>query len=375
MKYDYLIAGSGLFGATAARLLKDAGYSVLVFERNNHIGGNCYTKFVEGIPVHVFGPHVFHSNHKHVWDFLNRFTKFNHYRHHVKANYDGRILSLPFNMLTYHQFWGCVTPAAAERKLAEMRVPNENPQNLEEWCLSQIGAELYFGLVYYFTKKQWMREPKELPVSIIKRLPFRMTYDDCYFDDRYQGIPEHGYTPMFERMLDGIDVELNCGELRDWRSKAKKLIYTGSLDEYFDYKFGKLKYRSADFQEIVREGNFQGIAQMNFTSCSEPFTRVIEHKHFYFLDCPKTVLTYEFPTEWEEGKPRCYPINDAENDNLYQRYFAELEPDVLIGGRLANFRYLDMADCVSMAIDLVAKEKSSQARTCLWNCVKKSPIT
>ena len=352
--YDYLIVGSGLFGSTLARKVKDAGHSVLVVERDNHIGGLCYSEIIENIPVCLHGVHVFHTKHKHIWGFVNRFSEFNHYRHQVKANYNGKIISLPFNMMTFHQLWGCVTPNDAEQELVKRRVSIANPQNMEEWCLSQVGEEIYYTLIYHYTKKQWNREPKDLPAFLIKRLPIRMSYDDSYFDDPYQGMPIHGYTPLVEKMLDGIDVQLetNFKEIKDWRKLSKKLVYSGRIDEFFDYCHGELEFRTIDFQSTVLDGNFQGVAQMNHTGESPSHTRTIEHKHFYFADLPKTVVTYEYSQTATTTSAPDYPVVDDKNKKISELYKAMQSPDIIFGGRLGTHTYLNMDDCIHMALSL-----------------------
>jgi UDP-galactopyranose mutase len=281
--YDYLVVGSGLFGSTFARMMKDHGRSVLVLEKEDHVGGMVYTKRYCNIDVHMCGGHIFHTKHRHVWEFVNKFASFNNYRHRAMANYNGKIISLPFNMMTYHQLFGCATPQEAKAELDRRKVPIKNPQNLEEWCLSQVGEEIYQTLIYHYTKKQWMREPRELPVSIIKRLPLRMTYNDLYFDDAYQGIPVDGYTKMVENMLDGIPVELstNFNDIKNnWKKYGHTLVYSGAIDGFFDYCYGGLEYRTLAFQHRVEEGDFQGTSQVNYTGEQPMHTRVIEHKHF-----------------------------------------------------------------------------------------------
>lgn len=352
--YDYLIVGTGVFGATLARKMKDTGRSVLIIEKEKHIGGHVRTEIIENIPVSLFGPHIFHTKHKHVWDFVNRFSEFNNYRHQVKANYNGKIYSLPFNLMTFHQLWGCITPNDAERELAKRRISIKNPQNMEEWCLTQLGEEIYYTLIYHYTKKQWNRDPKNLPASIIKRLPIRMSYDESYFDDRYQGIPIHGYTPMIENMLDGIDVqtETDFKAINNWQALAKTLVYSGRIDEFFNYCYGELEYRTIDFQHAVLNGNFQGAAQINYTSELPAYTRVTEHKHFYFADLPKTIVTYEFsPTPTTTSAPD-YPITDDKNKITFERYKSIQSPNVIFGGRLGTHSYLNMDDCIDMALTL-----------------------
>ncbi|MCK9458274.1 MAG: UDP-galactopyranose mutase [Proteobacteria bacterium] len=353
--YDYLIVGSGLFGSTFARKAKDAGQSVLVIEKEKHVGGHVRTEIMDGIIVSLFGPHIFHTKHKHVWDFVNKFSEFNHYRHQVKANYNGKIISLPFNMMTFHQLWGCITPADVEAELAKRQIPIDNPQNMEEWCLSQLGEEIYHTLIYHYTKKQWNRDPKTLPASIIKRLPIRMSYDESYFDDPYQGMPIHGYTPLVEKMLDGIAVQLGTDfkEIKnDWRKIGKKLVYSGKIDEFFDFCYGELDYRTIDFQTTVLDGNFQGVAQMNHTGELPVYTRTIEHKHFYFINSPKTVITYEFSQAATNTSAPDYPVIDDKNKKISGLYKAMQSPDILFGGRLGTHSYLNMDDCIDMALRL-----------------------
>jgi len=364
MKYDFLIIGSGLFGATFARIVTDAGYKVKILEARNHIGGNVFTEDVEGVTVHKYGPHLFHTGNEAIWKFVHRFSEFNDYHHKVKANYDGEILSLPFNMETYRQLWGCLTPAEAKVELDKRKVAIANPTNLEEWCLSQVGEEIYQKLVYGYTKKHWMRDPKQLPASIIRRLPLRMTYDDNYFNDRYQGIPVDGYTKLIENMIGDIPVKLNTDFFEDdvrssWKTIANKLVYSGPIDQYYDYKFGDLEYRSLEFKNTIHDGDVQGMGQMNYTSMSVPYTRVVEHKHFYFAASHlKSVVTHEYPVEWKRGLPRYYPINDQRNTELYNKYKHESqkEDDVIIGGRLGRYMYFDMDQTIGNAIHLAERE-------------------
>ena len=364
MQYDYLIVGAGIFGSVFAREMTDAGRKCLVVERRNHVGGNVYTQEIEGIKAHIYGPHLFHTNNKAIWEYVQRFAEFNNYQHKVKAKYNGKLYSLPFNMNTFYALWGCTTPAEAKAEIARQIVPIENPSNLEEWALSQVGRDIYDKLIYGYTKKQWSREPRDLPAFIIKRLPLRFTYNDNYHQDRYMGVPVKGFTHMVEGMLDGIDVRLEeeFDLKNNWRKVARKLVFSGCIDQFFDYKYGVLEYRTFDFKMETLEGDFQGIAQMNYPDDSVPYTRIVEHKHFYWQKCDKTVITYEHPAEWEQGKHPHLPINDDKNNALYHKYRAEANQldDVLIGGRLGSFRYFDMHQVIAQAQKITAKERGLQ---------------
>lgn len=373
MRYDYLIVGSGLYGATFAYCAKQAGKSVVVIDSRPHIGGNVYQENVEGINVHKYGPHIFHTSNEEVWQFVNQFTKFNHFELHTIANYKGELYNLPFNMNTFHLMWGIRTPEEAEDRIKEEKrkakelLKFDEPRNLEEQALSLVGRDIYEKLIKEYTEKQWGRECKDLPSFIIRRLPVRFTYDNNYFNDIYQGIPIDGYNKMIEKMLDGVDVMLNTNFFDDnkdkpnnknWRNFADKLVYTGKIDDFFGNCFGNLDYRTVRFEtEIINKPNYQGVAIMNFTSHDAPYTRVMEHKHFEkfgneVYDNPKTVITREYSVEYEAGMEPYYPINNDRNMELYARYkaLADKETDVIFGGRLAEYKYYDMAPTIENAL-------------------------
>ncbi|MBP5272372.1 MAG: UDP-galactopyranose mutase [Clostridia bacterium] len=360
--YDYLVVGSGLFGAVFAHEAVKAGFSVLVLEKRDHIGGNIYTEEVEGIDVHKYGAHIFHTSDKNIWSYVDQFAEFNNFVNSPVANYKGEMYNMPFNMNTFSKMFGISTPAEAMEVLEKERAEiTGEPQNLEEQAISLVGRTVYTKLVKGYTEKQWGRDCTELPAFIIKRLPVRFTYDNNYFNDRYQGIPCEGYTVMVERMLDGADVLLNTNFLDDkekWLGMADNCVYTGPIDAYFGYSLGKLEYRSLRFEtEVLDEENYQGVAVVNYTDRETPYTRVIEHKHFNFGTQPKTVVTKEYPTAWEEGMEPYYPVNNDRNAELYAAY-AELaaKEGVLFGGRLAEYRYYDMDDTVAAALRLAATE-------------------
>ena len=350
MHYDYLIVGAGLYGAAFAQQAKEAGKSVLVIDRRNHIGGNVYTEEVEGIQVHKYGAHIFHTNDKLVWDYVNRFAEFNRYTNSPVANYKGELYSLPFNMYTFNKMWNVVTPQEAADKIAQQRTAAgiTEPKNLEEQAISLVGTDIYEKLVKGYTEKQWGRPCTELPSFIIKRLPVRLTFDNNYFNAKYQGIPMGGYTKMVEKMLDGIEVKLNVDYLENkaqWDAVADKVIYTGSIDSYFDYCYGHLSYRSVRFEtEVLDIPNYQGNAVVNYTDRETPYTRIIEHKFFEFGTQPKTVISREYSSEWHPGVEPYYPVNDEKNSALYAKYkaLAEKEEKVVFGGRLGEYRYYDM---------------------------------
>lgn len=364
-QYDYLVVGAGLSGAVFANAAKQAGKSVLVIDRREHIAGNVYTEEVDGINVHKYGAHIFHTSRKEVWNYVNRFAEFNNYINSPIANYHGKMYNMPFNMNTFCKIWpDVVTPADARAKIAEQvaRENISNPENLEEQALSLVGRDIFETLVKGYTEKQWGRDCKDLPASIIKRLPCRFTFDNNYFNDRYQGIPVGGYTKMVERMLDGIEV--HCGVeyadlIVDRPDVASRTIYCGPIDAYFNYELGHLEYRSLRFEtEALDEFDHQGVAVVNYTAREVPYTRIIEHKHFEFGTQPTTIITREYPADWKPGDEPYYPINDARNEGLYKKYseLAEQEGDVVFAGRLGGYKYYDMDKAIAAAFDLVYAE-------------------
>ncbi len=361
--YDYLIVGSGLYGAVFAHEAKKAGKTCLILEKRNHPGGNVFTEQVEGITVHRYGAHIFHTNLKEVWDYVNELAEFNRFTNSPIANFNGELYNLPFNMNTFYQMWGVCTPEEAKAKISDQRAEIQGePANLEEQAISLVGRDIYEKLICGYTEKQWGRPCKELPAFIIKRLPVRFTYDNNYFNDRYQGIPEGGYTPLIERLLEGVEVRLNTDFLMKkdyWCAQAKKVIYTGTVDAYFDYCFGKLEYRSLRFDtETLNQENYQGVAVVNYTDAKTPFTRLIEHKHFEYGTQPKTVITREYSAAWQEGMEPYYPVNDEKNSALYQKYaaLAAKEENVIFGGRLGQYCYYDMDKVIAAALEAAKKE-------------------
>lgn len=363
MKYDYLIVGAGFFGATFARLMTDAGKKCLVIDNRPHIGGNAYSQNVDGVHVHLYGPHIFHTNDDKIWEFVNRFSKFNNFVLSPKAYRNGRMYSLPFNMNTFHEMWGVTTPDQAKQVIESQKFHGE-PTNLEEQALSLVGKDIYETIIRDYTTKQWKREPKDLPSFIIKRLPLRFTYDNNYFDDKYQGIPENGYDKLFENMLEGIDVRVDADYFLYkvfWDQIADKIVFTGKIDEYFDYEFGELEYRTLDFiHEKLETDNFQGNAIVNYPDKGVPWTRLIEHKHFTKSKTDFTIVTKEIPAEWDKTKVPYYPINDDKNTEIYNKYRdkAESIENVIFGGRLAEYRYYDMHQAIGSAMAKVRKELS-----------------
>lgn len=362
-KYDYLIVGCGLFGAVFAHEAKQKGKSVLIIEKRDHIGGNIYCAEEEGILVHKYGAHIFHTSNKAVWNYVSQFVEFNNFVNSPIANYKGEIYNMPFNMNTFSKMFGVATPKEAERVIEEQRAEIKGePKNLEEQAISLVGREIYTKLIKGYTEKQWGRDCKDLPAFIIKRLPVRYTYNNNYFNDRYQGIPIEGYTVLVERLIEGCDVRLNTDFFADremFLGLADKCLYTGTIDGYFDYIYGKLGYRSLRFEnEVLDEPNHQGVAVVNYTEREIPYTRIIEHKHFAFGTQPKTIITKEYPVDWEEGMEPYYPINDEENNALYARYVerAAKEPNVIFGGRLGMYKYYDMDKCIEAALALCEKE-------------------
>lgn len=363
--YDYLIVGAGLYGATFARLAKDSGKTALVIDRRNHIGGNVFTEKIEGINVHTYGAHIFHTNNKQVWDFINRFASFNRFTNSPIANYKGELYSLPFNMYTFNKMWDATTPVEAQKKIEEQKqlAGITEPQNLEEQAISLVGTDIYEKLVKGYTEKQWGRACKDLPTFIIKRLPVRFTFDNNYFNALYQGIPVGGYTKLIENMLDGIEVKTGVDFLKnkaELSSLAKTVVFTGAVDEYFEYCYGPLEYRSVRFEtEALDTPNFQGNAVVNYTDSETPFTRIIEHKWFEFgkdengNELPKTVISREYSSECKVGDEPYYPVNDEKNAALYVRYkeLADKESNVIFGGRLGEYKYYDMDKTIEVAMD------------------------
>jgi len=358
MIYDYLIIGAGVFGSTVARILTDKGKNCLVIDRRSHIAGNIYTEPINGIHVHVYGAHIFHTESQKVWHFVNRFADFNHYRHTVVANYNGSIYNLPFNMNIFNKLWGVITPEQAKVKIAEQSIKFNQPKNLEEQAISLVGKDVYETLIKGYTEKQWGRSCSELPTFIIKRLPVRFTYDNNYYSSQYQGIPIGGFTKMIKNMLEGVEVRLNTLYTAELAKTAKEIIYTGPIDEYFNYSLGQLEYRGLRFEtEYVDIENYQGCAVMNYTDRTTPFTRICEHKHFEFGEQSGTVITREYPQTWQRGDEPYYPVNDEKNTALYERYkeLAKSDPNVFFGGRLGAYRYLDMDKAIEEAFGLVEK--------------------
>jgi UDP-galactopyranose mutase len=362
-EYDYLIVGSGLYGAIFAHEATKRGKKCLVIDKREHIGGNIYTKPVEGINVHTYGAHIFHTSNKRIWDYVNSFVEFNRYTNSPVANYNGELYSLPFNMNTFYQLWKVKTPAEAKAKLEEQigDAYVENPQNLEEQAMSLVGKDIYFKLIKSYTEKQWGRKATELPAFIIKRLPVRFTFDNNYFNDTYQGIPSGGYTSIIEKMLEGIEVRTGVDYFKDreaLNALAETIVYTGMIDEFYDYRFGTLEYRSLRFEhETLDTDNYQGNAVVNYTDAETPFTRIIEHKHFEFGTQEKTVITREYPSEWKKGDEPYYPVNDARNEEMFKKYkeLSRTEENVIFGGRLADYKYYDMHHVVGIALKKVAE--------------------
>lgn len=365
MKYDYLIVGAGLFGATFAYEMKKQGKTSLVIDKRDHIAGNIYTKNVKDINVHQYGAHIFHTSNKATWEYVNQFAEFNNYINCPVARYKNELYNLPFNMNTFSKMWGIATPAEAKAKIAEQiaELNITDPKNLEEQALSLVGTDIYEKLVKGYTEKQWGRSCTELPSFIIKRLPVRFIYDNNYFNDPYQGIPKGGYTQIVEKMLDGIDVKLNT-EYKEFMASTEdtfdKILYTGMIDEFYDYKLGPLSYRSLRFETELLEGedNYQGNAVINYTEREVPYTRIIEHKHFEFGKQPDTVITREYSAEWKKGDVPYYPVNNEENDALYAKYveLSKEDANVIFGGRLGQYKYYDMDKTIEAALALVAEQ-------------------
>ena len=354
-KFDFLIVGAGFYGAICAHELKKRGHSVLVLEKRDHIAGNCYTKDREGIHTHEYGPHIFHTNDKRIWDWVNQFAEFNDYKNTPVANYRGEIYSLPFNMWTFAQMWGVNTPEEAKAKIDSQRFTGK-VTNLEEQALSLVGRDIYIKLIKGYTTKQWRKDPRELPASIIKRLPVRFTYDNNYFNDKYQGIPVGGYTQIFEKLLDGVTVQTGVDYFENketWNEVANKVIFTGQIDRFFDYQFGDLEYKSIRWNnQMMDTDNYQGCAVMNFTDIETEFTRVIEHKYFDNQNQKKTYVSWEFPVEYQRGVDPFYPVNDDTNNEIYSKYkdLAKSIPNIHFGGRLATYKYYDMHQVIAQAL-------------------------
>ncbi len=363
MKYDYLIVGAGLFGSVFAHEMTKKGKKCLVIDKRDHLGGNVYCDEVEGINVHKYGAHIFHTNDKKIWDYVNSFVEFNRYTNSPIANFKGELYNLPFNMNTFYQLWGVKTPEEAKKKIQEQvdELGIKKPANLEEQALSMVGKDIYEKLIKGYTEKQWGRKASDLPAFIIKRLPVRFTFDNNYFNDKYQGIPIGGYNKLIEGLLKGIETKTgvdffaNRGELE---SLSDRIVFTGKIDEYFNYQFGKLEYRSLDFQhELLNISNYQGNAVVNYTDTETPFTRILEHKHFEFGNQKKTVITKEYPKEWKEGSEPYYPVNDKKNSEVYLQYkkLEDQKRDVIFGGRLAEYKYYDMHQVIGSALQVVKR--------------------
>ena len=369
-EYDYLIVGAGAFGATFAREMTDGGYKCLVIDKRSHIAGNIYTEKRSGVDVHVYGAHIFHTSSDRIWNYVNRFASFNNYINKPKIRYNDRIFSFPINLMTLHQLWGVMTPAEAEAKLEEVRIPCENPDNLEDWILSQVGREVYETFIKGYTMKQWQRDPKELPASIIKRLPIRMVFEENYFFDKYQGIPKEGYTQMVANMLEGIDVKTGIDYFDDrgfYNSLADKVVFTGKIDEYFGYQYGELEYRTLRFEHEVVDGDFQGNAVVNYTHPDVPYTRIVEHKHFLpekASKLEKSVVTKEYSDEYSRGKTPYYPINNEKNNTMYKKYsaMAHEQKDIIFGGRLAEYKYFDMHQVIGSALVKSKRELENRSK-------------
>ena len=363
-KYDYVIVGSGLYGAISARELTDKGYKCLVLEKREHIGGNCYSEEIENIHVCKYGGHIFHTNDEKIWNYVNKFTEFRPYHHFVRVSYKDKIYSFPINLMTLQQLWGIKTPEEAIDKLNKVKEDIDRPRNLEEWMLSQVGKEIYETFVKGYTKKQWNKNPKELPTFIIKRLPIRLTYENGYFTDKYQGFPENGYTDLFVNLLKGIDVKTDIDYFKEkdhWNSLANKIIFTGKIDEYYDFKFGRLDYRTLIHKNKIVDGDYQGCATINYSDEDIPYTRIVEHKHFQPHKAKtnkKSYVMYEYAADCGEDDIPFYPINDDKNNKTYKLYrdLARKENDVIFGGRLAEYKYYDMHMVVGAALKRMRKE-------------------
>jgi UDP-galactopyranose mutase len=364
MKFDYLIVGAGLYGSVFAHQAHKHGKRCLVIDKHSHVAGHIYTEKISDINVHKYGAHIFHTSNEQVWNYIQKFAKFNHYVNSPVAFYQGRVYNLPFNMNTFSQLWGVVTPAEAQQKIREQNQLRyyENPKNLEEQAINLVGEDIYFKLIKGYTEKQWGRDAREIPAFIITRLPLRFTYNNNYFQDPYQGIPIGGYTAIVEKLLNGIEVRLNSDfhkDYKNWRAYAHKLVFSGMLDEFYDHRFGFLEYRGLRFEhEELEMENFQGNAVVNYTDREIPYTRIIEHKHFEFGTQPTTIITREYPHDWTYGEEAYYPINDEANNRKLAQYreLANMDRDILFGGRLGNYQYYNMDKVIQMALEDVKRE-------------------
>jgi UDP-galactopyranose mutase len=360
-EYDYLIVGAGFYGSICAYELSKAGYKVLVIDNRNHIGGNCFTENRNGVNIQIYGAHIFHTSNKEIWDWINQFAEFNSYRHHVLANHKDEIYSLPFSMFTFNKLWGVNSPEEAQKIINEQSLNVENPSNLEEQALKFVGKDVYEKLIKGYTQKQWMKDPKDLPKEMIKRLPIRFTWDNNYFFDKYQGIPNGGYTQIFDKLLEGIDVQLSTDYFIDKLPSHKKVIYTGPIDKYFNYKHGKLEYKTVRFEhQHLNTSNYQGVAVMNYTGSNIPYTRVIEHKHFESPQTNTTWITHEFPQEYiADVTEPFYPVNDNLNNSIFSKYKDEavrIKDKIIFGGRLGEYKYYDMHQVIESALSFIKRE-------------------
>lgn len=361
MKYDYLIIGSGFFGAICAHALTKRGKKCLVLEKRNHIGGNCYTENKDNMNIHTYGPHIFHTPNEVVWEWINQFVEFNDFTFRPIANYKGEIYSLPFNMWTFSKLWNISHPNEAKSIIDEQSSDITNPKNLEEQAIKLVGKDVYYKLIKGYTEKQWKKPATELPKEIIQRLPVRFTYDNNYFNDKYQGIPVGGYTQIFEKLLNGVEVKLGVDYLKDkdyWNPKAHNVIYTGPIDAFFDYEFGELEYKTTRFDhKRIENENYQGCSVMNYTDSEIPYTRTIEHKHFEKSESPVTWVTWEYPDEYNRNKEPYYPVNDEQNNKIYSKYkeIADGINNIYFGGRLAEYKYYDMHQVIESALNFVNK--------------------
>jgi len=365
-EYDYLIVGAGLFGTICAHELTKSGYKCLIIDKRNHVGGNCYTEKINDITVHKYGGHIFHTNDEYVWNYINKYTKFNNYQHHLKVNYNNKIYSFPINLFTLYQVFNCITPYEANQ-IIHLNAAEVKANNLEDYAISQVGKELYEIFIKGYTEKQWGMSCRELPIDIIKRIPIRLTYDDCYYNDKFQGIPAEGYTKIFEKMLRNIEIKLNTDYFDNreyFNNISNKIIFTGNIDKFYNYKYGKLEYRSLIFDTKVLEDtdDFQGTATMNYTSSDVPYTRIIEYKHFNPNNQKGTVITYEYPEKGNGENEFYYPINNERNNSIFGQYKELTKSDnrVIIGGRIGNYSYCDMDKTIRSALDLVKKEMENK---------------